>query len=68
MVVGIIRWLHDFGELVQARVRHGHQAGIGLDGAEGKVLGSDARLGQCIEQGRLAHVGETYDSAFEAHA
>ena len=55
--------LPDLGQLVQPRVGHGHDAGVRLNRAEGvvgrlRVLGA----GQRIEQGRLAHVGQTHDT------
>ena len=55
--------LPDFGQLVQPRVGHGHDARVRLNRAEGvvgrlRVLGA----GQRIEQGRLAHVGQTHDT------
>ena len=55
--------LPDFGQLVQPRVGHGHDAGVRLNRAEGvvgrlRVLGA----GQRIEQGRLAHVGQTHNT------
>ena len=34
---------------------------------EGIVLGLDAGLGQRVEEGRLADVGQADDSAFQAH-
>jgi hypothetical protein len=57
----------DLGELLQTRVRHFDDADIGLDGAERVVLGSDARLGEGIEQGGLADIGQTDDTAFQTH-
>ena len=55
--------LPDLGQLVQPRIRHRHDAGVRLNRAEGvvgrlRVLGA----GQRIEQGRLAHVGQTHDT------
>ena len=55
--------LPDLGQLVQPRVGHGHDAGVRLNRAEGvvgrlRVLGA----GQRIEQGRLAHVGQTHNT------
>ena len=42
---------------------------IGVDGAEGEVLcGGHGRLGQHVEEGGLAHVGQTHDAALEVGA
>ena len=42
---------------------------IGVDGAEGEVLcGGHGRLGQDVEEGGLAHVGEAHDAALEVGA
>ena len=60
-------WLRDFGNAVEARIGHRHDAGVGLDGAEGEVLGIDAGLGQRIEEGGLADVRQSDDAAVEAH-
>ena len=39
---------------------------IGVDGAEGEVLRrGHAGLGEDVEEGGLAHVGEAHDSALE---
>src|SRR5690606_38349816 len=57
----------DPGERVQPRIRHRHDADIGLDGAEGEVGRGDARLGQRIEEGRLADVRQADDAALDAH-
>ena len=55
--------LHELGERVDALVGHGHGGLVGLDGAEGIVGGFGVlRLGERIEQGGLAHVGQTDDT------
>jgi hypothetical protein len=59
--------LDDLRELLQPRVRQLDDADVGLDGAEGVVLGSDAGLRQGIEKGGLADIGQADDAAFEAH-
>jgi hypothetical protein len=59
--------LDDLRQLLQPRVRQLDDADVGLDGAEGIVLGGDAGLRQGIEQGGLADVGQADDAAFEAH-
>ena len=59
--------LDDLGQLRQARIGHFDHADVGLDGAEGIVLGRDAGLGQRVEEGGLADVGQADDAALEAH-
>ena len=60
---GLLVGLPDLGQLVQALVRHGHDAAVGLDGAEG-VVGSFRILGGSdgIEQSGLADVGKSHDT------
>ena len=55
--------LPDLGQLVQPLVRHCHDAGVRLDGAEGivcslRILGG----GDGVEQSGLAHVGQADDT------
>ena len=57
----LLRVIH-IRQHVQAGIRHQHHAGIGLDGAEGIVGGLRAGLGNGIEKGALAHVGQAHDS------
>ena len=57
----------DFGQLRQTRIGHLDDAHIGLNGAEGVVFGGNASLGQGIEQGGFAHVGQPHDSTFQTH-
>ena len=57
----LLRLVH-FGQLVQALVRHGHHAHVGLDGAEGVVGRLGAGVGDGVKQGALAHVGKAHDS------
>jgi hypothetical protein len=59
--------LDDFSELIEAQVRHRHNAHVRLDGAEREVGRGDARLGKRIEQGGLADVRQADDAAFDAH-
>jgi hypothetical protein len=66
-MAGTMRSGLTISELVQARIGHFHHADVGLDGAEGIVLGGDAGLGQGVEKSGLAHVGQAHDAAFEAH-
>ena len=49
-------------------IGHGDLADIGLDRAE-RIVRSlrGLRLGQCIEQGRLADIGQADDPAAETH-
>ena len=55
--------LHKLGQRVHALVRHGHGGLVGFDGAEGIVRGFGVLgLGERVEQGGLAHVGQTDDS------
>jgi hypothetical protein len=56
------------GQRSEARVGHFDDADVRLDGAEGIVLRRDAGLGQGVEEGGLADVGQADDAAFEAHA
>jgi len=54
------------GEQLQAGIWHRHDARIGLDRAERIVGGFGLGVGhQGVEQGRLAHIGQTDDSGFE---
>ena len=60
---GLFVGLPQLGQLVQPGVRHGHDAAVGLNGAEGVV----GRLcifggGDGVEQSGLAHVGQADDT------
>src|SRR5690606_30148890 len=59
--------LDDLRQCRQTRVRHLDDADVRLDGAEGVVGRFDTGLGQRIEKGGLADVGQADDAAFEAH-
>src|SRR5690606_1381383 len=59
--------LDDLRQGIQARIRHRHDAAVGLDGAEREVLRGDAGLGQGVEQGGLADVRQANDAAIESH-
>ncbi len=59
--------LDDFGQLLQARIRHFDDADVGLDGAERIVLGGDAGAGQSVEESRFANVGQADDAALQSH-
>ena len=56
------------GELIQPLVRHGDDAHIGLDGAEGVVRRLGARVGDGVEQGGFADVRQAYNSQFHCIA
>jgi hypothetical protein len=47
------------------RVRHFNDADVRLDGAERVILSRDARLGQGVEEGGFADVGQADDAAFQ---
>ena len=49
-------------EPLQPLVGNGHHAHVGVYGAEGIVGGFGTGVGDCVEQGALAHVGQTHDS------
>ncbi len=52
-------------KLVESFVRHGYDTHVGLYGAERKITRLGLGVGETVKQGRLAHVGQTYDTAFE---
>ena len=57
----------DLRQLIKARIRHRHHAGVGLNGAEGEVSRFDARFSQRVEQGGFTDVRQAHDTAFESH-
>ena len=58
----------ELGQPHQARIGHRDLADIGLDRAEGIVLGlRGGRLRERIEEGGLADIRQAHDAAFEAH-
>ncbi len=59
--------VNDFRQFIETRVGHLDDADIGLDGAERVILRRNAGLGQRIEHGGLADVGQTDDTAFQTH-
>ena len=60
--------LGDLGKLVEPGIRHRDLADIRLDGAERIIRRlRRRRLGQRIEQRRLADIGQPDDTAFESH-
>ena len=52
-------------QYVQTAVRHRHNAGVRLDGAEGVIGSLCARAGDGVKQSALSYVGETYDTKFQ---
>ena len=53
-------------QLLQPFIGHRHRAHIGLDGAKGKIGGLGLGVSdQGVEQGGLAHIGQSNDSGFE---
>ena len=59
---GVLLGLIELCQKVQPAVGHGHHAHVGLDGAEGEVGGLGPRVGDGIEQGGLAHIGQADDT------
>ena len=57
----------NIAQLLQPRIRHRHHAHIGVDGTEGEIGRGDTGLGQRVEQSGFANIGQTDDSAFDAH-
>ena len=57
----LIRLIH-LRQLVQPLVRHRYHAHVGVDGAERIVGALGAGVGDGVEQGRFAHIGQTHDS------
>ena len=47
---------------LQPLIGHGHHAHVGVDGAEGVVVGGNTGVGDGIEQSGLAHVGQSDDT------
>ena len=58
---GFFRVVH-LSKLVQPVVGDGHHTHIRVDGAEGIVGALRAGVGDGVEQGALAHIGQTHDS------
>ena len=55
-------WVVHLAQLVQTVVGHSHHAHVGVDGAEGVVGALGAGVGDGVEQGALAHVGQTHNT------
>ena len=49
-------------ELVQPRIRYGDHPHVGVDGAEGIIGALRTGIGDGVEQGRFADVGQTYNA------
>ena len=58
---GLFRVVH-CAELVQPRIRDRYHAHVGVDGAEGVVGALRAGVGDGVEQGRFAHIGQAHDA------
>ena len=61
---GVFFRLVKLGQEVQPLVRHGHHADVRLDGAEGIVRALRPRVGDGVEQCRLANVRQPDDPEF----
>ena len=64
---GLFVGVPDFRQLVQTGIGHGHNAGVGVDGAEGvvrrlRIFGA----GNGVEQSTFAHVGQAHDTEFHS--
>ena len=56
------------GQFVQAGIGHGHDAAVGLNGAE-RIVGRLCVLGagECIKKGAFAHIGKPHDTEFHIY-
>ena len=52
----------EIAQPLQPLIGHGNHAHIGVDGAEGIVVGGNTGIGDGIEQSGLAHIGQTDDT------
>ena len=59
--------LDDARQGVQSRIGHLNDTDVRLDGAEGIVFSSDARFGQRVKEGGLAHIGQPDNAALQTH-
>ena len=63
-----LRGFGNFSQFVESRIGHRDLADIRLDGAERIIRRlRGRRLGQRVEQRRLADIGQSDDTAFESH-
>src|SRR5699024_956045 len=62
-----LRRTKDFGQLVETGIGHTHDPDIGLDGRERVIRGQSVVLGQRIEKGGLADVGQPDDPDTQTH-
>ena len=60
--------LNDFSELREPRIRNLDDADVRFDRAEGIIFSCNSSLGQRIEDGGLAYVGQSDDAAFQTHS
>merc|ERR1712168_1773028 len=61
-------WLVEFTEVVEPIIWYRDPTFIRVDGAEGEVLGGRLGLGEDVEEGGLAYVGEAHNSTLEVGA
>ena len=59
---GVLLGAVQVAQEVQPLIGHSHHADVGLDGAERVVGALRARVGDGVEQGALAHVGQAHNS------
>jgi hypothetical protein len=59
--------LNKVGDFGKTLIRHGNDAGVGVDGAEGVVGGLRLGRGEGVEDRRFSDVGEANDSAVQWH-
>ncbi len=62
-----LRRVLDFVEYLETVVGDGDDADVRFDGAEGEVGRLGLGVGEAVEEGRLADVGQAYDAALESH-
>ena len=59
--------VHQLSELSEPLIGHGDDAHVGLDSTEGEVCRLRLGVRQTVEEGRLAHVGQSHDSTLQCH-
>ena len=59
---GLLIRLVDLRQLVQPRIRHSYHAHIGINGAERVIGALRTGVGNGVEQGRFAHIGQSHDT------
>ena len=60
-------WFHMGYDLIEPRVGHGDHADIGIDRAERIIRRLGLSGGERVKNGRLAHIGQSYDTDVERH-